>query len=159
MSNIFASDFGGMRIKPSAVSEANLIKGQASISAKEDKAFAEKLKEVQMRAENMVSKNAKSPEEDKKLREACREMESVFLNIMLGKMRDTVPERTLFKKSSGEKMMQSMLDIELTRQMAQGGGIGLGELLYKQLSNPGTKKIPDDYVPGPAVKEEKRADT
>jgi len=147
MSSIFPSSFGGMSIAPSATSETNIIKGQASMQEKDDKEFARKLKEVQEKAEQTKVMGAgRTVEEDAKLREVCREMEAVFLNMMLGKMRDTVPERTLFPKSSGEKMMQSMLDIELTRTMAQGGGMGLGELLYKQISNPGVKTLPSSAL-------------
>ncbi len=142
MSNIFSSSFGGMKVTPSATSQANIIKGQASMQEQKDTAFADKLKKAQEKATELNSStNPKDPNEQKKLREACQELESVFLNMMLGKMRDTIPERTLFPKSSGEKMMQSMLDVELTRVMAKGKGMGLADMLYKQLSNPGVKSV------------------
>ena len=136
MANIFTSGVGGMNVMRSATSDANLAKSQFGARLERDNAFAKQLKEAQ---EKTTSHNIKkdNPAEDKRLREVCREMEAVFLNILLGKMRDTIPERTLVPRSSGEKMMQSMLDIELTRVMASNGGIGFGELLYRQLSRPG----------------------
>lgn len=136
MSNIFSSDFGGITTMRSASTDVNLVKGQASMEAKDDQAFAAKLKEVQDRASKIKAVPEKDPEEDKKLREACQEMEAVFLNLMLNKMRETVPERTLFKKSSGEKIMESMLDVEITRQMSQGGQFGLAKMLYENLTRP-----------------------
>ena len=146
MSSVFGSSFGGIRIMPSATSEANVIKGQASMQEKADQEFAKKLKAAQEKAEQINLVKTKDQQDDQKLREVCQEMEAVFLNLMLGKMRDTIPERTLFPKSNGEKMMQSMLDIELTRVMAQSGGMGLGDLLYKQLINPGIKNLPANTV-------------
>lgn len=127
-------------------SEANMIKGLADQDKRDIKDFAQQLKAVQDKAAAENATGKRTAEEEQKLKETCQEMESVFLNLMLGKMRDTIPERALFTKSSGEKMMQSMLDVELTRTMAQAGGIGLGELLYKQLTNPGVKRVPDQSI-------------
>jgi len=142
MSNIFSSDFGGVRTMRSASTDVNLIQGQASMDAQDDKAFANKLKEVQDRANIIKAVPERDPEEDKKLREACQEMEAVFLNMMLSKMRETVPERTLFKKSNGEKIMESMLDVEMTRQMSQGGKFGLANMLYENLTRPSVTRLP-----------------
>lgn len=72
--------------------------------------------------------------DDAKLKSVCRDMESVFLNIMLSKMRDTIPQSDLLPDRSKEKVMQSMLDSELTKNMAQAGGMGLADMLYRQLS-------------------------
>ena len=142
MSSIFQQGIGGGRVVSSATSQANIIKGQASMEEKRTKEFSEKLKEAQKKADELRTTSRKSEEDDKKLREVCQEMESVFLNFMMTKMRDTIPERTLFPKSSGEKMMQSMFDVELTKVMSKAGGIGIGGMLYQQLSNPGTVSIP-----------------
>ena len=76
----------------------------------------------------------KKPAEDKKLREACQGFEEMFLNLMYSKMRDTVPKDTLLGESNGQQIMQSMLDEELTKEMAKAGGVGLADMLYKQLS-------------------------
>jgi len=58
----------------------------------------------------------------------------VFLNLLLSKMRDTVPESSLTGNSSHEKTMRSLLDSEMTKNMAQAGGIGLADMIYRQLS-------------------------
>lgn len=145
MSNVFAQGLGGISVVSSPTSEANIAKSNLQAKVQEDNAFAQKLKEVQEKTEQTRAIGAgRTVQEDAKLREVCKEMEAVFLNLMMSKMRDTIPERTLFPKSSGEKIMESMLDVEFTRSMAAGGGIGLGDLLYNQLSNPGVKQIPDN---------------
>jgi flagellar protein FlgJ len=70
-----------------------------------------------------------------KLEEACKNFEALLINKMLASMRESLPEGGLFEKSFAEKMYQSMLDEELSIKMAQGKGMGLGELLFKQLSS------------------------
>ena len=77
--------------------------------------------------------------EDAKLKTACQEMEAVFLNMMLTKMRASVPKTNLMGDNSQEEMMQSLLDTELTKNMAQAGGMGLANMLYRQLSKNAVK--------------------
>lgn len=72
-------------------------------------------------------------QDDKKLKAACRDMEAVFLNMLLSRMRETVPKSGL-TDSSRQDIVQSMLDSELTQNMARAGGTGLADVLYKQLT-------------------------
>ncbi|MGI6092364.1 MAG: flagellar biosynthesis protein FlgJ [Veillonellaceae bacterium] len=76
--------------------------------------------------------------DDARLKSVCREMEAVFLNLMLSRMRATVPKSDLLPDRSKEEIMQSMLDSELTKNMAHAGGAGLADMLYRQLTLPGT---------------------
>jgi flagellar protein FlgJ len=71
--------------------------------------------------------------EDKKLKAACRDMEAVFLNMLLSRMRATVPKNTL-TNSNKQEIVQSMLDSEMTQDMARAGGAGLADMLYRQLA-------------------------
>lgn len=70
---------------------------------------------------------------DKKLRDACVGFEAMYLELMWKEMRNTVPENTLFGESNAYKIWQSMLDSEMMQQTAKGGGVGLADMLYKQL--------------------------
>ncbi|MDR7866198.1 MAG: rod-binding protein [Sporomusaceae bacterium] len=72
--------------------------------------------------------------EDAKLKAACTEMEAVFLNLLMKEMRKSVPKGGLVGNSSQEDIMRSLLDSEMTKNMAQSGGVGLAEMLYRQLS-------------------------
>lgn len=72
--------------------------------------------------------------EDTKLRAVCKDMESVFLNMLLTQMRRTVPKDGILGQSSQQDIMQSLLDSEMSKNMAQAGGIGLADMLYRQLS-------------------------
>ena len=71
--------------------------------------------------------------EDKKLREACQDFEAMFMSIMYKQMRNTVPENDLFGKSNGQKIFESMLDDEVMKNASKAGGMGLGDMLYRQL--------------------------
>lgn len=75
-----------------------------------------------------------TPEEQEKLREACREFEAIFLNIMLKQMRSGVEEGGLVEKSHARGIFEEMHDEELSKAMAQGRGIGLAQQLYQQLT-------------------------
>lgn len=98
-----------------------------SIAAKATKTdFAAKLESA--------AKQLPADQDDQKLRATCKEMESVFLNYMLTQMRSTVPKVTLMGDNSKTDIFQSMLDGELSKNMAQAGGIGIADMIYRQLS-------------------------
>lgn len=86
-----------------------------------------------------AAKQLPAGQDDQKLRATCKEMESVFLNYMLTQMRATVPKVTLMGDNSKTDIMQSMLDSELSKNMAQAGGIGLADMIYRQLSQNGRR--------------------
>ncbi|WP_110954131.1 rod-binding protein [Anaerosinus massiliensis] len=108
------------------VSSENIINQYASAKHNADGAFSKTLEKA--------TENAATAADDAKLKATCKEFEALFLNYMYTQMRDTIPENSLIGESSGEKIMQSMLDTELTKNMANAGGIGLGNMIYKQLS-------------------------
>jgi len=70
--------------------------------------------------------------EDAKLKATCKDMEAMFLNMMLTEMRHTVDKSKLLDTSK-EDIMTSMLDTETTKNMANAGGMGLADMLYRQL--------------------------
>lgn len=79
--------------------------------------------------------NAINSGQDDELKEACTEFESYFLNMMFKSMRKIVVSNGgIFGKSNAEKIFQDMLDEQMTDKMAKQGGIGLANMMYKQLS-------------------------
>lgn len=77
-------------------------------------------------------RDAAAARDDARLRQACQGMEAVFLNLLLKEMRATVPADPL--DSHGEQIFRSFLDDELAKTSAQAGGIGLADMLYRQLA-------------------------
>ncbi|WP_050476024.1 flagellar assembly peptidoglycan hydrolase FlgJ [Herbaspirillum rhizosphaerae] len=82
---------------------------------------------------------AQSPES---LKGAAKQFEALFLNMMLKSMRDATPQDGMFD-SQQTKMFTSMLDQQLSQNMAQRG-VGLADMLVRQLSHSLNKPFPTD---------------
>ncbi len=96
-----------------------------------------KAKQASIKTDNFKQTldNAINSGQDDELKEACTEFESYFLNMMFKSMRKTVVcNGGIFVKSNAEKIFQDMLDEQMTDKMAKQGGIGLADMMYKQLS-------------------------
>ncbi len=79
---------------------------------------------------NKLSKEAKEIKNDKKLKDACKDFESFFLYYMFKEMKKTVPEYDIVKKSNGEKIYESFYLEQITKKMADRGGIGIADMIY-----------------------------
>jgi Rod binding domain-containing protein len=78
------------------------------------------------------SLNHGAPNDKKeKLREACEGFEAIFIQKMWEQMEATVPEG--FMHSKDEKIWRGMYNQELSKKMAQAGGIGLADMMIAQL--------------------------
>jgi len=79
-------------------------------------------------------KTALETEDQKKLYASCQELESVFLSQVLNSMRSTLPEGGLLEKSFATETFESMLYDEYSKEASKTGSLGLGDIIYKQLS-------------------------
>lgn len=68
-----------------------------------------------------------------KMKEACADFESLFLSYMLKTMRAGIAQSGASGQSHESGLMYSMLDEKLSEQIAESGGIGLGDMLYEKL--------------------------
>ncbi|MBV1929334.1 MAG: flagellar assembly peptidoglycan hydrolase FlgJ [Gammaproteobacteria bacterium] len=64
---------------------------------------------------------------------AARQFESVFVQMMLKAMRDTVPEGGLFDSEQSD-FYEGMFDQQISLNIANGKGIGLAEVIERQMS-------------------------
>ena len=71
---------------------------------------------------------------DPKLRDVCRQMESLFIHHLLKEMRATIHKTGFISGGRAEEIYTSMLDAEMAVQISARGGIGLSEMLLHQLS-------------------------
>lgn len=69
--------------------------------------------------------------ENKALWKAAQNFESLFMGQLIKTMRKTLPEGTLAGKGLSELMFDQVMGSALT----EGGGIGLAELLYRDLQS------------------------
>ncbi|MBS4098221.1 MAG: flagellar assembly peptidoglycan hydrolase FlgJ [Sulfuricella sp.] len=72
-------------------------------------------------------------DQGKALKTVAQQFESMFLNMMLKSMREAVPQDGLFD-SDQTRFYTEMHDKQLTQKLSSGKGIGLADMLVKQLS-------------------------
>lgn len=72
--------------------------------------------------------------DDKKLKKACSDLEAVFVNMMFKQMRNTVQKSDLFGGGYAEEMYEDMLFDKYSEEASKNNGVGLGDILYRQLS-------------------------
>lgn len=73
---------------------------------------------------------SKNPEA---LRRACQDFEAVMLKTMLKGMRATVPDDGLLEKDNSREIFDDLLDQEVATQIARTEGVGIADMLFKQL--------------------------
>ena len=66
--------------------------------------------------------------------EVAQQFESLFVSMMLQSMRDTVPKDSLFGSNSMDSY-QNMFDQQVAVDMSVKGGIGLAEIIERQMLN------------------------
>jgi len=89
-------------------------------------------------------------EEDEKLRKISREFEAIFLSLMMKSMRTSVSEGGLLPRSAGHDLYRQIFDEEIARSAAKGRGIGLADVIYRELSS-GRQKTPPSREPGQGI--------
>lgn len=91
----------------------------------------QELKKNALAAEDKVSNGER---DNRRLRQACQQFESMFLAMMLKEMRQTVPHDGLLKKSNADDIYQSLFDSQLADLLARREATGLTEFFYQQLA-------------------------
>lgn len=71
---------------------------------------------------------------DQALKGAAQQFEQVFLNMMLKSMREATPQDGMFDNEQ-TKMFTGMLDQQLAQSMSSGHGIGLADVMVRQLNH------------------------
>jgi flagellar protein FlgJ len=67
------------------------------------------------------------------LKEVARQFETLFLDMILKSMRSATASDSVFD-SEATQMFTGLLDHEYSRKLADKGGLGLADLLVRQLS-------------------------
>ncbi|MBF2053602.1 MAG: rod-binding protein [Candidatus Sericytochromatia bacterium] len=91
-----------------------------------------------MKVENTAAAalNGRKPAQpDAGLQTAVQDFEALFVGQVMKAMRQTVPEGGLFGHQPQEQMMRDLLDEEWGREIASGRGMGLAQVLYRQLQS------------------------
>ncbi len=89
------------------------------------------LQNLQKQLKNGASLSAFDRE---RLEEACRNLESLFVNQMMKSMRRNMPAGGIFEKNNAEKIFEDMLYQEYAGKMVSGQTNGLAKQMYEQLT-------------------------
>lgn len=93
--------------------------------------FRETLREQMSIGESAQNKTSKN---DRRLWDACIEMESIFVGKMLKEMRKTVPKTGWIDGGFAEEIFEDMLYDEYAMSMSRNSNLGMAKMLYDQLS-------------------------
>ena len=90
------------------------------------------MNDISIKSGNSLPVKNPAEERDKKLKEACKQFESIFTYEMLKSMRSSIQKCDLFSGGQAEEVYQSLLDQELSKKMAGNGSNSIADLLYQQ---------------------------
>lgn len=83
-----------------------------------------------------VLNEAVENKDDQALKEACKEIEQYMLSSIFKQMKaSTQVGESLIEKGDYEEMFEDNLVEEQCKVMCEAGGVGLADMMYKQLSN------------------------
>ena len=86
------------------------------------------------RVENLKNQlQSDGPKSDEEIKDLAMQFESIFIHQMIKEMRKSIHKSDLLNSFSLE-MYESMMDEEIAKEMSKQKGIGLGDVLYRQLS-------------------------
>jgi len=77
-------------------------------------------------------KNTGSDGKKQKLQHVAHEFESMFVNLLFKQMRKTIPNSELIDGGNAEDIFEEMLDSEISKKIAQRGGLGIADALMEQ---------------------------
>lgn len=67
------------------------------------------------------------------LKKVAKEFEEIFVNMLLKSMRSTIMDGGLTEKSNQRGIFEGMLDEEFAKQISEKGGIGIQDMMVRQL--------------------------
>lgn len=85
-------------------------------------------------AKKVDAKTGLDERETKRLKDACKDFEAMFLTNMLKAMRKTIQKSDLFGSDSGEETFQEMMDVETGKAASKNSSMGIADVLYRQLT-------------------------
>ena len=115
---------------------ANLINKEAS--------FQSQLKAATAKLDNQSPKvmtDADIAKRNKEIKEASVQLEALMLKMLYNEMWKTVPKGGMFKEDNAMEIYRDMYNEELTKKAAEGGGIGLADFIYRQLTETNPHKL------------------
>lgn len=92
------------------------------------------LTDIQTARVEKVSNMATQPGSAEKIEDAARSFESLLVHQMMNAMWSTVPKEGLLSSSREEELFRDMLNQALSDSIAEGRGIGLRDVIVKDMT-------------------------
>lgn len=124
-----------MRPTNSGAEGAQVLNEEASFQ-KQLKAASNKLEKSAASTKVKTMTDEEITQRNKEIKEASVQLEALMLKMMYNEMWKTVPKNALFGEENNNAMdiYRDMYNEELTKVAAEGGGIGLADFIYRQLT-------------------------
>ena len=74
-----------------------------------------------------------TPDDAEGIYEAAKQFEAFFVQKLFSVMRESIPKDGLVERGYSNDVYESMLDQEYAKSITESGGIGLADMLAKQL--------------------------
>ncbi|WP_069998888.1 rod-binding protein [Cellulosilyticum sp. I15G10I2] len=104
-----------------------------------------KIEQEQTKDFDAIFEQAAREQDDKALKDACVKLESYMLSQLFKQMKKSmVSEDGLIPKGDYEKTFEDYIINNQSEDMAKAGGIGLADMMYKQMTNVYAKQIKTD---------------
>ena len=104
----------------------------------EEYSFQNALEKATSKLNNATNSAVMTKEEiekrDQEIKDASVQLESILLKMMYTEMWKTVPKDELFGDDNAMEIYRDMYHEELTKQVAEDGGIGLADFIYEQMT-------------------------
>lgn len=101
------------------------------------------------RAQGLAKGAGRTEEDAAQAKKVAREFEAMFVGMMLKSMRETVGEDKLTGGGRAEETYRALLDQEYAAEAVRAGGIGLAQVLERELNRNGG--APRVKAPGEGV--------
>lgn len=107
--------------------------GNSMISASTQNAqnAADKLKDDEFQKKLKAAMDSK---DEAALKKVSKDLESVFVDMVFQEMRKTVNSSGLTENAPGKDIYQSMFDQDIADSLSKGKGIGIADMIYKQVT-------------------------
>lgn len=121
---------------------ANVINEEASFQA-QLQAATERLERRNSPTEIRTMTAEEIAQRNRDIKEASVQLEAIMLKMLYNEMWKTVPKNELFGDDNDNAMeiYRDMYHEELTKKVAEDGGIGLADFIYRQLTETNPHKL------------------
>jgi len=98
------------------------------------------------------ARSAPPPDDAVQFHRAAQDFEAIFIQTLLRTMRESIGQKGVFPRGNALKIYESVQDQELARAMARGGGMGLADLLVRDVTRRmGADKKASSPRPGESI--------